>query len=343
MNKTVPLKALIRLALITAPLFAIIRIFPLMMFEQITSARNLIGLALVISNTIIFWILNISILYLFGMFRKAPAAWLRYICSIVICVVAAILVFPLFIHLGPMPAPPPGRDMPRAEGFLMPVMQSISINIFILVLIDMVILRNKKDTIENENSKLKIANLEAHHSQLQQQLQPHFLFNSLNVLRALIKKQPKKAEEYVIRLSDLLRYSMHYSRQSMVTLEEELALCTNYLEMQQVRFGKALIYIVDLPEYAIKTKKVPSYSLQLLVENAIKHNRLTIAEPLYIKIMAKDDRTISVINNLQHKSLEGGSSRTGLKNLKERYRILCDEDVIIEETSRDFMVHIKTV
>lgn len=343
MTKTIPLKALIRLALITAPLFAFIRVFPFMMSEPLTAARNLFGITMVFGNTTACWILNILLLYLFSNLSKEPPAWMRYIVSTVLCALTALVLFRLFIPLHNLPAMPLPRPMPPGGGFLIPVMQSISINAFVLVLIDLVMLRNKKDRIAVENTTLKIANLEARHIQLQQQLQPHFLFNSLNVLQALIKKHPVRAGEYVARLSELLRHSVHYSGQSMVTLQEEIGLCSNYLEMQQVRFGKALSYKVELPDQMINGGKVPSYSLQLLVENAIKHNRFTVESPLAISITAKDGRTITVANNLQPKPVTDHSGRTGLKNLEERYRILCNEGIVVEPGGERFMVHIKTL
>lgn len=343
MTKTIPLKALIRLALITAPLFAFIRVFPFMMSEPLTASRNFFGITMVFANTTACWILNISLLYLFNRPSKEPLVWVRYTVSTVLCASTALVLFRLFIPLHSMPEMPLPRPMPRSGGFLIPVMQSVSINAFILVLIDLVMLRNKKDRIADENTKLKIANLEARHIQLQQQLQPHFLFNSLNVLQALIKKHPVRAEEYVARLSELLRHSVHYSGQCMVTLEEEIGLCSNYLEMQQVRFGKALFYEVDLPEQMIRQARVPSYSLQLLVENAIKHNRFTVEAPLDISITAKDGRTITVANNLQPRPVADHSSRTGLRNLEERYRILSNEGIVVEPGGDRFMVHIKTL
>jgi two-component system, LytTR family, sensor kinase len=220
--------------------------------------------------------------------------------------------------------------------------QAISINIIIIALTELVMLRETKLRVDTENEQLKLFNLEAKNSQLKQQLHPHFLFNSLSTLRSLISRSPDKAEEYLDRLSELLRFSTNNSGQSLVTLKEEAELCTNYLAMQQTRFGDALYFTIDIPERLQQNGKVPVFALQQLAENAIKHNILTKEQPLFISIGVDEKQEWIIIkNNLQPKQSIEYSSGVGLANLSERYRLSGSEDIVIKNNDGNFSVAIK--
>ena len=205
----------------------------------------------------------------------------------------------------------------------MPTIQALSINIIILVLLEMTILKLRKQQVEHENDLLRLANLEASPNQLKQQLHPHFLFNTLNTLKTLIHKKPEQAEDYLIRLSDLLRFSIYANKEEVVSVDKELELCVNYLQMQRVRFGDALNFEIHIPETILSNGNLPVYSIQLLAENAIKHNSLTTEQPLQIRISGDSTMSrITVENNLQpRRSIEAGNG-VGLSNLAERYRLL---------------------
>lgn len=198
-----------------------------------------------------------------------------------------------------------------------------------------------KARTEAEISELKAANFESANQLLRQQIQPHFLFNALNVLKSLIRKYPGTAEEYLIRLSDFLRASLTVGKADIATVTEELKLCEDYMEMQKIRFGNALEYTVSIEESdANRSNYLPFFSLQPLLENAIKHNQLTDGAPLKIEVKS-DGEWVQVINNLQPKNFVEGSTGNGLYNLKERYRILSGDEVHIEMTSATFSVRIK--
>jgi sensor histidine kinase YesM len=349
------------MALITAPLFGLLRASPLIVFEQLLSNRFLTSFFVLTSFAIVLWSIHISLLYLFHYFKWNQYKWILYLVSIIICSTIAMFSFNLFLRIFHQPQTlglifmtedTPGITRTRMEiarrlldrGSLiafMPFIQTLSVNIFIIILGDLILLKDKKQRVEYENSKLKISNLEARHNQLKQQLQPHFLFNSLNTLRALIKREPTKAEEYLERLSSLLRHSINSNGQSLVELSKELDLCENYLNMQKVRFGEALKFLITIPDYLREQGRVPSYSIQLLLENVIKHNRLKIEEPLCIHIDAIDNSTLRVLNNLQPKlSVELGSN-IGLNNLSERYKLLGAEEIKVENDGKSFAVYLK--
>lgn len=195
---------------------------------------------------------------------------------------------------------------------------------------------------ELEVVRLQTANAETTNQLLKQQVQPHFLFNALNTLKSLIKKQPDVAENYLIQLSDFLRASISGHRTDVVPIREELRLCENYMDMQKIRFGEALKYEIEIPEKYLDHFVVPFFSLQPLLENAIKHNELTKQYPLIVKIFIEND-SIVVKNNLRLKKNVEVSTGNGLTNLKQRYRILFQEEIKIEQTETDFLVAIKLI
>jgi len=323
------------------------------------------GFLIVSSVTLLFWIINTGLLWAGQEFLSSKYNWLRYVVSVLLAAIIVILIFDLFlspfnnvvifengnrmindIHLPPLDLQKNMPPLPRGSGrpFLFPLIQAQSINLIIIVLIEMVLLRDTKMQIENENNLLRMANLEAKHSQLKQQLQPHFLFNSLNILKSLIKRFPEQAEDYLEKLSGFLRFSINANMQTLIPLKEELELVTNYLHMQQVRFGNALNFNIDIPSSFQQGGKVPVYSLQLLAENAIKHNVLTTATPLYIFINGEEEKkTITVSNNLQPKSTMDESNGVGLANLSERYKLLGNYDIAITKTDDEFTVAIKVL
>ena len=215
-----------------------------------------------------------------------------------------------------------------------------SINTIILIIQDLVLLRERKAIVELENAQLKIKNIEAVNQQLKQQIHPHFLFNALNTLKTLIKKQPANAEDYLVRLSDFLRFTISLDNVNTVKLGDELKLCINYLEMQKVRFGEALQFNINIDEDVKNTGFIPVFSLQLLLENAIKHNALTQEAPLIINIENKEGKVI-VSNNIKAKSSTEVSTGLGLTNLSERYKILSGDEILIDESNNNFSVSIK--
>lgn len=205
-----------------------------------------------------------------------------------------------------------------------------------------VLLAHATKQSELEVVRLQSANMETTNQLLKQQIQPHFLFNALNTLKSLIKKQPDVAENYLIQLSDFLRASISGHRTDVVSIGEELKLCRNYMDMQKIRFGETLQYFVDVPDSYLENYSIPFFSLQPLLENAIKHNELTRQYPLLIHIYVEKDRIV-VKNNLRLKKNVETSTGNGLTNLRERYRILHQEEIYISQTESDFMVSLKLI
>jgi LytS/YehU family sensor histidine kinase len=194
--------------------------------------------------------------------------------------------------------------------------------------------------VEMENSQLKMKNLEAINNQLKQQIHPHFLFNSLSTLKTLISQSSIEAESYLIRLSDFLRSSIAAKAANMVKIGDEVQSCTDYLEMQKIRFGEALQFSINIPPDISDKYYLPVFSLQVLVENAIKHNTLTKEMPLFIDVNFISGM-ITITNNLQPKKIYEPSAGTGLGNLTERFKLLSGEGIIINSTDKTFSVSLK--
>ncbi len=204
-----------------------------------------------------------------------------------------------------------------------------------------ILLQHARNQSQLEISRLKSINAETANQLLRQQIHPHFLFNALNVLKSLIRKYPKTAEEYLIRLSDFLRTSITTNKTGMATVKEEVKLCQDYLEMLKIRFGNALSYSFDIPAGTMSSQ-LPFFSLQPLVENAIKHNELTDEAPLQVTVK-EEDGYIVVSNNLQPKQQIEGSSGNGLPNLSERSKLLTGNDIIVSQDQGMFSVRVKLI
>lgn len=183
--------------------------------------------------------------------------------------------------------------------------------------------------------RLRSEKLASDYEALRSQLNPHFLFNSLNVLSSLIELDPPQAVRYVERLSDIMRYVLDSRRQELVPLSEELHFIGQFLELQQLRFGKALQYEIGVQPR--EGEYVLPLSLQLLVENAIRHNALSAAAPLHLRI-ERQGPDLLVENNLQPKAQPTPGTGLGLANLLARYQFLSARSLQITQQDGRFAV-----
>lgn len=192
-----------------------------------------------------------------------------------------------------------------------------------------------------QNEKVKREALSLKYRVLQDQVNPHFLFNSLNVLETLIDLDTTKSKEFVRKLSFFYRDVLHFKDEELILLKEELSFVRKYIYLQQIRFGEALEVDIIANE-KVKGKVIP-LSLQALVENAIKHNEISMASPLKIVIAITDDRKLIVENNFQPKKLLEEGSKTGLKNLAGRYEFLTGKKVEISDNNHFFRVSLPLI
>ena len=255
-----------------------------------------------------------------------------YLFSLGFCFCTA----PLELYLS-LPVSISLNPMERLESIFV---QGFINNSLVIIVQNIVILRYEKTNTDLENSRLRVANLESANLLLKQQIHPHFLFNALSMLKSLYKTDVRAGEAYLSHLVNFFRASLVEQQSRLSLLHDEIKLCNDYLEMQKIRFEDALLCTIDIPDSVLLRGAVPPFSIQSLIENAIKHNEATECSPLMIKVFYKDGRIITE-NNLQLRTHIDGPSGKGLINLIERYRILSDEEVIIRQDDKTFSVSIK--
>lgn len=194
--------------------------------------------------------------------------------------------------------------------------------------------QHQQSILEKEQAKRKALHhqLEA----LRTQVNPHFLFNTLNSLNALIRQKSDKASVFVDKLSWLLRATLQQSDNDYISIQEELDYLEAYVYLQKERFGEKLNIEISIP-VEWKKEMIPSFSLQLLVENAIKHNVISNKQPLNIKIFI-DEKFLIVSNPIQKRRDAIDSIGKGLSNLSTRFQLLKKEDIQIEKSENRFLV-----
>jgi len=175
---------------------------------------------------------------------------------------------------------------------------------------------------------------------LRSQINPHFLFNSFNTLISEIEEQPDKAVTYVEKLSDFYRSIVMHREKDLIILREEIEILNDYAFIQQKRYGRAVQIINTVNELQASTFYITPLALQLLIENAIKHNVVSLENPLVIELFIDDGSFLVVRNNLTKKLQEEKGSRMGLQNIQKRYELLSKKAVIIEKTDKYFIVKI---
>lgn len=174
---------------------------------------------------------------------------------------------------------------------------------------------------------------------LKSQVNPHFLFNSLNTLANLIEEDSKAAMDYTGRLSDLYRNMLAHTDRNIVPLSEELEILDNYIHIQKSRFGEALQIEMNIPPQVATGKKIIYLALQLLVENAVKHNIISKAQPLVITIAAKGNELV-ISNPLQRKLSTEKRNGMGLANISKRYSLITDKPVTYGEENGNYVVRL---
>jgi DNA-binding TFAR19-related protein (PDSD5 family) len=372
---------LLLLAFITTPLFGLLGGVPVLNFNfsEFRFFLRFIGLIAVL--TVVCWGINILLLAASAKLGWLKNIFIRFTISIITCLAFSVLIITAFHKASPpqpgivaeagkpslngvffenskadrisgpadsvlklMPVPPQGEGKIITRSFFpFPLlMHALTINVIILILCELVMLHFHQQKMESENARLRQSNLEAKNNQLKNQLHPHFLFNSLNTLRLLLKKDADKAETYLLKLADILRVSTTSAEHSITDVTDELNLCLSYLQMQEVRFGDMLLYDVTNKKLLDAKGKLPVFALQLLAENAIKHNAFTNEYPLHIFIDYDEVRQlITVRNKIRPKRLTEVTTQTGLKNLDERYRLLCNGHIAVHNSGDEFAVSIK--
>lgn len=186
-----------------------------------------------------------------------------------------------------------------------------------------------------ENEQFKQAHLRAQLISLQQQISPHFLFNSLSTLKTIATDADTK--NFVVQLSHVYRYLLNFNEREVSRLSEELAFIRSYLYILHQRFETALDIHINVPEKYLN-HLIPPLSLQLLVENAIKHNALSPDLPLTLSIEVDENMNLVVSNNYRPKKVPVESTGLGLQNINDRFRLLFNKEISVNQTDEWFTV-----
>jgi sensor histidine kinase YesM len=188
-----------------------------------------------------------------------------------------------------------------------------------------------------EAEQLKSITAQAELQLVKNQINPHFLFNNLNVLSALVMQNNSEANKFIEAFSQVYRYILHNQDKELVPLKSELEFIKPYIFLLEKRFSKGLDISIEIPEIYSNTYIIPA-SLQMLIENAIKHNIASSTKPLHILLHANGNSTLAVSNNLQLRETVENSTEIGLQNIIKRYKLVSGKEVLVEKTNNQFKV-----
>jgi sensor histidine kinase YesM len=215
------------------------------------------------------------------------------------------------------------------------LMRDFSFMVVVLLVTKLLQTLYERNNIRVENEALRAENITTHYEALKSQLDPHFMFNSLNTLQSLIGTDANKAQDYVQELSQVLRATLQ--NKEVVTLEQELQGVHAYCNLMQIRYGDNLKF-----DFKIESRYLPCLvlplSVQGLVENAIKHNVISAKQPLKVSFVTDDAGCLKVANPIQPKIMEESGNGIGLANLAERYRLKWNVEVKIMDDGKFFEV-----
>lgn len=198
---------------------------------------------------------------------------------------------------------------------------------------------NRREKNLRKFSSLQRERMMFEYEHLKSQVNPHFLFNSLNTLASLIEEDKEAAADYTTHLSDLYRNMLSHRHKDLVTLEEEWEILENYLYIQKSRFGDALILETNVSDELKRSKRIVPLALQLLVENAIKHNVVSKSRPLVISITANEE-SITIRNNVNPKISKEKGEGLGMVNISNRYSLLTNKNIYYGMSDKEYVVNL---
>jgi two-component system, LytTR family, sensor kinase len=275
-----------------------------------------------------FWVVKKAV------YSTAYYQVIRWLIAAFVCF--SLIVFYLFLEY---------NFVHFTEGFANPnpwiptVRYSINIPIFI-ALLESFKSFNERSRFNADNISLQNENTKAQFNQLLQQINPHFLFNSLTTLQAMMRSKDARTEEFIIKLKDVYQQTLRKEK-GTVTLKEELEFFNAYMYLMRLRQEEAIFLEIQVSDDAL-AYHLPTFTLQLLAENCIKHNIVSKAEPLYIRLYQKDAKSLTISNNYQPKPIKSESFGIGLDNLKKRYSLAgIEQGVAIKQEGTIYETTIK--
>ena len=288
------------------------------------------------------WIQKSLRRYLGDYIVQAGVLWPNFLAGLLFFVTSmAAIAFVLegteWLFYSAMKMAYPVADLPHATRAVYGQFATLSLCVYILMANRHIM--DHTEAVQVKAEQLEKENLMSQFSALKSQVNPHFLFNSLSILSSLVKKDPDLSEQFIDRLSRAYRYILEQRETDVVPLATELEFLQSYTFLLQTRFKNKFEVQVDLDKNTIETGRIPPLTLQILIENAVKHNRMSEREPLIIRI-ERDGDLLAVRNKFRPRGEEVGSTGVGLQNIINRYTLLSDQPVWVGECEDEFVVKV---
>lgn len=230
-----------------------------------------------------------------------------------------------------------GFDSIKWDTILVVTLVNVICVLFVTHVYETVFMMKEQQSEQVKNAELSRAKAEAELSALKNQIDPHFMFNSLNTLSYLITSDAKKASVFTENLAEVYRYILTQKEQSLVLLEDELAFTHKYTDLLHLRFGNALLITKHFNGSTEKDFLIPPTSVFVAFENAVKHNELSEQTPLQIDVDVRDGN-LFIANTIQKRRTLQHSSKIGLKNLDERFKIITGKGIVTDNKENKFVI-----
>ncbi|KRT13494.1 histidine kinase [Pedobacter ginsenosidimutans] len=224
---------------------------------------------------------------------------------------------------------------------LMVEVRGILINLIFYMFLHLLQQNYENQQVNMELEKIKSDSLGAQYELLKQQVNPHFLFNSLNTLKAMVEIGDEEAVDFILKLSNFYRYTLESRKLDLIHVSEEMEILNAYLFLQQARFDGGFSFTSTLNEEILHTL-IPPFTLQLLIENCIKHNVVSLDKPLHISLYAEDGQIV-LENPIRLKTADNNSLGVGLKNITLRYQHLLEKPIEIINDGQIFKIKLPLI
>ncbi|MBV8253403.1 MAG: histidine kinase [Chitinophaga sp.] len=297
--------------------------------HSFSMAEAVVNAALTASFAVIMWYVNLYMLSWYA--RKSPKQRISYYRLFITLSIGIIVMFGLawiqqliltHINFGPV--------------MLMVEVRGLLINLICYMFLHLLQQNYENRYVTMQLEQMKNDNLAAQFELLKQQVNPHFLFNSLNTLKAMVESGEKEAVDFILKLSNFYRYTLESRKQDLIQVKEEMEIVRAFLYLQHARFEGGFTFTDQLDDATLKTL-IPPFTLQLLIENCLKHNIVSLEKPLHIRLYA-EGQTIVLENPIQLKSGEHYSMGVGLENIHLRYQHLLDKQVAVSDDANIFQI-----
>ncbi|QXD14134.1 histidine kinase [Rhodocaloribacter litoris] len=286
---------------------------------------------------LLFFLLNLEVrqIRIAGLTIPMETWYQRLIVNIAVLVVASSALIELHLAL---------FDPYLHERFFKALMMGTNTLVMVLSMLGSSIytLIQQKHQVELENLMLQHKEAEMRYSAVKHQLNPHFLFNTFNTLTALITSDAHAALRLVDTMAEVYRYVLRVSSENLTTVAEELRFAAAYADMLTQRYADKLTVAMQV-DASLYAGMVPPLAVQMLIENAVKHNVVSRKRPLRVEVYSSNDGAIVVSNNLQRRTGPRTSNGMGLYHLNERYRYLCGTEIHVQETTDTFRVTVPVI